>query len=104
MENGVGGIDELEDNQIHDEYHVTYIKQHIEAMRDAINLDGVEILGYTSWGCIDLVSASTGQMKKRYGYIYVDIDDEGNGSYKRYKKDSFNWYKRVIETNGRDLG
>ena len=66
-------------------------------------LDGVDLMGYTSWGCIDLVSASTGQMKKRYGYIYVDADDLGQGSYQRYKKDSFEWYKKVIATNGEDL-
>ena len=60
-------------------------------------------MGYTSWGCIDLVSASTGQMKKRYGYIYVDADDLGQGSYQRYKKDSFEWYKKVIESNGENL-
>ena len=72
-------------------------------MKDAITLDGVDLIGYTSWGCIDLVSASTGQMKKRYGYIYVDADDLGQGSYQRYKKDSFEWYKKVIATNGEDL-
>lgn len=72
-------------------------------MKDAITLDGVDLMGYTSWGCIDLVSASTGQMKKRYGYIYVDADDLGQGSYQRYKKDSFEWYKKVIATNGEDL-
>ena len=72
-------------------------------MHDAIEIDGVELLGYTTWGCIDLVSASTGEMSKRYGFIYVDRDDEGNGTLKRSKKKSFHWYKRVIETNGEDL-
>ena len=72
-------------------------------MKDAIELDGVEVLGYTSWGCIDLVAASTGQMFKRYGFIYVDRDDDGNGTFKRYKKKSFDWYKKVIASNGEDL-
>lgn len=72
-------------------------------MKDAIELDGVEVLGYTSWGCIDLVAASTGQMSKRYGFIYVDRDDDGNGTFKRYKKKSFDWYKKVIDSNGEDL-
>lgn len=72
-------------------------------MKDAIELDGVEVLGYTSWGCIDLVAASTGQMSKRYGFIYVDRDDDGNGTFKRYKKKSFDWYKKVIASNGEDL-
>ena len=72
-------------------------------MKDAIELEGVEVLGYTSWGCIDLVAASTGQMSKRYGFIYVDRDDDGNGTFKRYKKKSFDWYKKVIASNGEDL-
>jgi beta-glucosidase, putative len=71
-------------------------------VREAIE-DGVEVLGYTSWGCIDLVSASTAQMSKRYGYIYVDRNDDGTGSLKRYKKKSFDWYKKVIASNGEDL-
>lgn len=103
-ENGVGGIDSLENGQVHDEYHIHYLREHIKSIKDAIVLDGVEVLGYTPWGCIDLVSASTGQMKKRYGFIYVDADDKGNGTMKRYKKDSFYWYKKVIESNGEDLG
>lgn len=72
-------------------------------MKAAIEEDGVEVLGYTPWGCIDLVSASSGEMKKRYGFIYVDLDNQGNGTNKRYPKDSFYWYKKVIETNGEDL-
>ena len=72
-------------------------------MKNAIELDGVEVLGYTTWGAIDLVSASTGEMSKRYGFVYVDRDDEGNGTLDRSKKKSFNWYKKVIETNGEDL-
>lgn len=72
-------------------------------MRDAINLDGIPLMGYTMWGCIDLVSAGTGEMKKRYGFVYVDMDDEGKGTLKRYKKDSFYWYKKCIESDGEDL-
>ena len=70
-------------------------------MREAIK-DGVDVMGYTSWGCIDITAASTGQMSKRYGFIYVDINDDGSGSKKRYKKDSFEWYKRVMESNGEE--
>ena len=71
-------------------------------MKEAVD-EGVDLIGYTTWSCIDLVSASSGELRKRYGFIYVDADDEGNGSFKRYKKDSFYWYKHVIETNGADL-
>ena len=74
-----------------------------DSLDDAINKDGVNLMGYTMWGCIDLVSAGTGEMRKRYGFVYVDRDDEGNGSLNRYKKDSFYWYKKVIETQGEDL-
>ena len=76
---------------------------HIEEMKKAILLDGVEVLGYTVWGCIDLVSFGTGEMKKRYGFIYVDRDNEGNGTLERRKKKSFDWYKNVIATNGSEL-
>lgn len=103
VENGLGAKDELINRTVEDDYRIDYLRDHIKAMKDAIDLDGVEILGYTSWGCIDLVAASTGEMSKRYGYIYVDRDDSGNGTYKRYKKKSFYWYKKVIETNGEDL-
>ena len=85
------------------EEKVEYLKAHILAMMDAVEIDGVEIMGYTSWGCIDLVSASTGEMKKRYGFIYVDKDDNGKGTLRRTKKKSFDWYKNVIETNGQCL-
>ncbi len=84
---------------IHDNYRINYLKAHIKQMYEAIE-DGVELMGYTPWGCIDLVSASTSEMSKRYGFIYVDADDEGNGSYDRSRKDSFFWYQKVIETNG----
>lgn len=98
-ENGIGVKDEFSNGKIHDDYRIKYFKEHIRAIREAIEA-GVEVMGYTTWGCIDLVSASTSQMSKRYGFIYVDADDEGKGTYQRYKKDSFYWYKKVIETNG----
>ena len=104
VENGLGAVDHPDENgYVEDDYRIEYLKQHILAMMDAVELDGVRLLGYTSWGCIDLVSASTGEMKKRYGFIYVDKDDEGNGTLKRSKKKSFYWYKNVIETNGECL-
>ncbi len=85
-ENGLGAIDKVEeDGTVQDDYRIDYLKQHIEQMKEAIK-DGVDLFGYTSWGCIDIVSASTSQMSKRYGYIYVDQDDEGNGTKKRLKK------------------
>jgi 6-phospho-beta-glucosidase len=103
VENGLGAVDEVkEDGTIEDDYRINYLKQHVEAMKEAIK-DGVELLGYTTWGCIDLVSCSTGEMKKRYGFIYVDKDNEGNGTLDRKKKKSFDWYKKVIESNGEEL-
>lgn len=103
VENGVGQDDKLEeDKSIHDDYRIDYLREHILAMSEAIE-DGVDLIGYTPWGCIDLVAASTGEMKKRYGFIYVDVDDYGNGTYQRYKKDSFYWYKKVIESHGENL-
>ena len=102
-ENGLGCLDTLNsDGTVHDPYRIAYIRDHIREMEKAID-DGVELIGYTAWGCIDLVSVSTGEMKKRYGFVYVDADDEGNGTFKRYRKDSFYWYKKVIETNGTEL-
>ena len=103
VENGLGAKDVIEeDGTIQDDYRIDYLREHIQAMSDAID-DGVDLMGYTTWGCIDLVSASTGEMSKRYGFIYVDKDDEGHGTLKRMKKKSFDWYKRVIETNGENL-
>ena len=100
VENGLGAKDEIEaDGTIQDDYRIDYMKQHIEAMYDGIQ-DGVPLLGYISWGIIDLVSASTGEMSKRYGMIYVDKDDAGSGSLERRKKKSFDWYKQVIQQNG----
>uniref|UniRef100_UPI0028A0E447 glycoside hydrolase family 1 protein n=1 Tax=Enterococcus sp. TaxID=35783 RepID=UPI0028A0E447 len=103
VENGLGAIDTFtEDGMIEDDYRIDYLRRHIEAMGEAIE-DGVDLIGYTPWGCIDLVSASTGEMSKRYGFIYVDFDDEGNGTMDRSKKKSFDWYKQVIATNGENL-
>lgn len=103
VENGMGAYDQVNsDGSIHDEYRIEYFREHFKQMKEAIE-EGVDLFGYTSWGCIDLVSAGTSQMSKRYGFIYVDQDDEGNGTLDRKKKDSFYWYKRVIESNGQDL-
>ncbi|REJ18461.1 MAG: beta-glucosidase [Caldibacillus debilis] len=103
VENGLGAKDKIEeDGSIIDDYRIAYLKSHIEQMNLAIK-DGVELMGYTAWGCIDIVSATTSQMSKRYGFIYVDVDDYGNGTYKRIKKKSFYWYKKVIASNGSDL-
>ncbi len=103
VENGLGFNDVLEGETVHDDYRIDYLRKHIEQMALAINHDGVDLIGYTMWGCIDLVSAGTGEMKKRYGFIYVDMDDHGNGTLKRYPKDSYYWYKKVIESNGEEL-
>lgn len=103
VENGMGAKDEVtKDGSIHDEYRIEYFRSHISEMKKAVE-DGVELIGYTSWAPIDLVSAGTSQMSKRYGFIYVDEDDEGNGTLARLKKDSFTWYQHVIETNGEEL-
>lgn len=103
VENGLGAIDKVENGKIHDQYRIDYLKNSVKSMRDAICLDGVDLRGFTSWGWIDIVSAGTGEMKKRYGFVYVNMDDEGNGDGKRIKKDSFDWYKQVIATNGECL-
>lgn len=100
VENGFGAIDTPENNTIHDSYRINYLREHINEMKKAIDIDGVDVIGYTVWGCIDPVSFTTGEMKKRYGMIYVDRDDDGNGTLKRYKKDSFYWYQKVILSNG----
>lgn len=103
VENGLGAMDTVEaDGSIHDDYRIYYLKEHIEAMERAIT-NGVDLIGYTPWGCIDLVSGSTGEMDKRYGFVYVDKDNEGNGTFDRSRKDSFYWYKKVIESNGETL-
>ncbi|MGG7078501.1 glycoside hydrolase family 1 protein [Clostridium sardiniense] len=103
VENGLGADDKIEeDGSIKDDYRISYLRDHIIEMKEAVE-DGVELIGYTPWGCIDLVSASTGEMKKRYGFIYVNKDNDGNGDLSRSKKDSFHWYKKVIESNGEIL-
>ncbi|EPS8491926.1 6-phospho-beta-glucosidase [Yersinia enterocolitica] len=103
VENGLGAKDEINPlGEIEDDYRISYLREHIKAMAEAID-DGIPVIGYTSWGCIDLVSASTGEMSKRYGFVYVDRDDLGKGSLARKKKKSFYWYKKVIASNGADL-
>ena len=103
VENGLGALDTVNENgQIEDDYRIDYLEQHLRELNEAI-LDGVPILGYLAWGLIDIVSASGGQMSKRYGFIYVDKDDSGSGTLSRQKKKSFDWYRNVISTNGRML-
>ena len=103
VENGLGAKDVVEpDGSINDDYRIAYLKEHIKEMAQAIE-DGVECWGYTPWGCIDLVAASTGEMSKRYGFIYVDRDDDGKGTLNRSKKKSFDWYKEVISSNGQSV-
>lgn len=103
VENGLGAKDELINGKIEDDYRIDYFKKHFEAMYDAIVKDGVELMGYTSWACIDLISESTKQISKRYGFVYVDLDDLNNGTYDRYRKKSFYWYKDVIKNNSIDF-
>ncbi len=104
VENGLGYDDKVnDDGSINDDYRIAYLKEHIKEMKKAILEDGVDCIGYTPWGCIDLVSAGTGEMKKRYGFIYVDRDNEGKGTFNRSKKKSFDWYKEVISTDGEIL-
>lgn len=104
VENGFGQVDDLtEDKKIHDNDRISYLRDHIIEMRKAVDYDGVDLIGYTPWGIIDLVSFTTGEMKKRYGMIYVDRHNDGSGSLNRYRKDSFNWYKNVIASNGKEV-
>jgi 6-phospho-beta-glucosidase len=103
VENGLGARDEVKaDGSINDGYRISYLREHLKAARDALD-DGVDLMGYTAWGCIDLVSASGGEYAKRYGFIYVDKHDDGTGTLERRKKDSFRWYQEVIASNGKDL-
>ena len=103
VENGLGAVDKVEeDGSIHDNYRIDYLRSHIEEMGKAID-EGVPLIGYTTWGCIDVVSASTGEFHKRYGFIYVNRHDDGTGDFARSRKDSFYWYKKVIASNGEDL-
>lgn len=107
VENGLGAVDKLvrdekENKTVIDDYRIKYLKDHLIQVSEAIE-DGVEVIGYTTWGCIDLVSASTAEFRKRYGFIYVDRNDDGNGTLERYRKKSFYWYKEVISSNGESL-
>jgi 6-phospho-beta-glucosidase len=107
VENGLGAVDQLVDDgslekTVYDDYRIQYLRDHLIQVNEAIE-DGVEVMGYTTWGCIDLVSASTAELKKRYGFIYVDRNDDGTGTLNRYRKKSFHWYKEVIKTNGQAL-
>lgn len=107
VENGLGAVDKLVTDEngnktVEDDYRIEYLSEHLKQVAEAIH-DGVEVMGYTSWGCIDMVSASTAEMKKRYGYIYVDRNDDGSGTLERYRKKSFYWYQRVIQSNGKEL-
>lgn len=104
VENGFGAYDKKEaDGTVDDQYRIDYLKAHIEAMRDAVTYDGVDLLGYTMWSPFDIVSASTGEYDKRYGFIYVNYNNNHEGDFSRSKKKSFYWYKHVIETNGEEL-
>lgn len=103
VENGLGAYDKIdEDGKVRDDYRIDYLSQHILQMHEAI-LDGVDLRGYTPWGCIDLVSASTGEMAKRYGFIFVERYDDGTGDFSRRRKESFYWYQKVIAENGENL-
>ena len=107
VENGLGAVDKLVEDKdgsltVEDDYRIEYMRDHLLQVEEAIE-DGVDVMGYTSWGCIDLVSASTAELKKRYGFIYVDRNDDGTGTLNRYKKKSFYWYKDVIASNGESL-
>ena len=109
VENGLGAVDELVDDAsapdgktVHDQYRIDYMNDHLVQVEEAIK-DDIPVMGYTSWGCIDLISASTAEIRKRYGFIYVDLNSDGSGSLQRYRKDSFDWYKNVIATNGENL-
>jgi len=106
VENGLGAKDELVEvdgvKTVVDDYRIAYLNDHLVQVGEALQ-DGVDVLGYTSWGCIDLVSASTAQLSKRYGFIYVDRNDDGTGTLDRYRKKSFDWYAEVIRTNGASL-
>lgn len=102
VENGLGSEDTLIEGVINDDYRISYLRSHIKSMAEAID-EGVDLIGFMPWGPIDLVSLSTGEMSKRYGFIYVDVDDEGNGTFDRIRKKSFYWYKNVIASNGNEL-
>lgn len=103
VENGLGAVDQVEaDGSVHDDYRIEYLRRHLEQLREAV-IDGVNVIGYTSWSTMDIISSGTSEMAKRYGFIYVDLDDQNKGSLNRIKKDSFYWYQKVIASNGEDL-
>ncbi|MBR0137549.1 MAG: family 1 glycosylhydrolase [Erysipelotrichaceae bacterium] len=102
VENGLGARDTFEDGKIHDDYRIAYLREHVKTLKEAVQ-DGVEVIGYMPWTAIDLIGLSTGTIDKRYGFIYVDVDNQGQGTLNRYRKDSFYWYKKVIASNGEDL-
>lgn len=104
VENGLSAKDTLSaKNKVNDIYRINYLRDHIQALKAAVTEDGVEVLGYTSWGCIDLISASSGEISKRYGLIYVNLAEDGSGDYQRFAKDSAKWYAKVINSNGQNL-
>ncbi|RGB68148.1 MULTISPECIES: family 1 glycosylhydrolase [unclassified Amedibacterium] len=104
VENGLGAVDKINSQgEIHDDYRINFLKDHIKELKKAIEDDFVDVIGYTTWGPIDLISVGTGEMKKRYGFIYVDKDDLGQGTLERKRKDSFYWYQQVIKTNGNNI-
>ena len=104
VENGFGAVDQRQaDGTVNDHYRIDYFSSHIREMKKAVVEDGVDLIGYTPWGCIDLVSAGTGEMKKRYGMIYVDKDNEGKGTLERIRKASFYWYRDLIANNGENI-
>lgn len=96
VENGLGAKDTVEDGKVHDAYRIAYLREHIKALEATISEDNVPVMGYMPWSALDLIALSTGNVEKRYGFIYVDVDNEGNGSYDRIPKDSFAWYKRLL--------
>ena len=103
VENGIGWNDKFEDGTVHDDYRIDYMRANIKSMRDAVEYDGIELMGYLYWGCVDMVSNGEGEMAKRYGQIYVDADNLGKGTFKRSLKDSYYWYQKCIKSNGEDL-
>ena len=104
MENGLGAVDIPDENgYVEDDYRISYLRDHIRAMKAAVEEDGVELMGYTSWAPVDLISAGSGEMRKRYGFVYVDKQEDGRGTLDRIPKKSFYWYQKVIASNGEEL-
>ena len=104
VENGLGAVDIPDENgYVEDDYRISYLRDHIRAMKAAVEEDGVELMGYTSWAPVDLISAGSGEMRKRYGFVYVDKQKDGRGTLDRIPKKSFYWYQKVIASNGEEL-